>query len=204
MHCHTRAALGQLAAVPKMEMKKLNTISTIALLRGINVGGHAKVAMPDLRDLLAGLGFVDVRSLLNTGNLVFRSEREAGPALEQHLESEMAKQLDLRTDVLVRTAEEWDGVIERNPFPEAAEHDPGHLVVMFLKDAPSESAVDALRAAITGRETVRAAGRHAYVVYPDGIGRSRLTNALIDSRLGTRGTGRNWNTVRKLADLVHA
>ena len=70
---------------------------------------------------------------------------------------------------------------------------------MCLKDAPSAAAVKALTAAIKGRETFRAAGRNAYVVYPDGIGRSKLTNALIEKTLETRGTARNWNTVLKLA-----
>ncbi|PYJ75629.1 MAG: hypothetical protein DME69_14645 [Verrucomicrobia bacterium] len=73
---------------------------------------------------------------------------------------------------------------------------------MALKDAPKDTDVKALQAAITGREVVRAGGKHLYIVYPDGIGRSRLTNAVIDKLLGTRGTGRNWNTVLKLASLA--
>jgi uncharacterized protein (DUF1697 family) len=74
---------------------------------------------------------------------------------------------------------------------------------MVLKDAPKAGAVKALQAAITGREIVRAHGREAYLVYPDGIGPSKLTHALIEKTLGTRGTGRNWNTVLKLDVLVH-
>jgi uncharacterized protein (DUF1697 family) len=73
---------------------------------------------------------------------------------------------------------------------------------MFLKEAPSREDVIALQTAIKGREVVRAEGRHAYIVYPDGVGRSRLTNALIERKLGTRGTGRNWNTVLKLGALA--
>jgi uncharacterized protein (DUF1697 family) len=87
-------------------------------------------------------------------------------------------------------------------FEAEAKSDPGHLVVMALKDAPAASAVKALQAAIKGREIVRAAGRHAYIVYPDGIGRSKLTNALIEKTLATRGTARNWNTVMKLAAMA--
>ncbi len=73
---------------------------------------------------------------------------------------------------------------------------------MVFKRAPKPADVEALRAAITGREVVEAVGAHAYLVYPDGIGRSRLTTALIERTLGTRGTGRNWNTVLKLAALA--
>ena len=75
---------------------------------------------------------------------------------------------------------------------------------MILKKAPTAKAVATLRAAITGPEMIEAVGRHAYIVYPAGIGRSRLTSNLIDSKLDTRGTGRNWNTVLKLAELVQA
>ena len=83
-----------------------------------------------------------------------------------------------------------------------AERSPGHVVVVFLKSAPSNSAFDALRAAITGPERVHGDGRQAYIVYPAGIGRSRLTNALVERKLATRGTARNWNTVMKLAALA--
>jgi uncharacterized protein (DUF1697 family) len=110
--------------------------------------------------------------------------------------------LGLRTDFFVRTAAEWAKVVAGNPFPEEAERDPGHLVVMFLKATPEANDVAALQAAIPGRETVRAEGKHAYIIYPDGIGRSKLTIDLIERKLGTRGTGRNWNTVLKLAALA--
>jgi uncharacterized protein (DUF1697 family) len=174
----------------------------IALLRAINVGGHAKVAMSDLRDFVAALGFADVQSSLQTGNLRFRGGRQTDSALERLLEAEAAKRLDLRTDFFVRTAKEWETIVAKNPFHDEARRNPGHLVVMFLKSVPDTNAVAALRAAISGREIVAAEGRQAYIVYPDGIGRSRLTNRVIEAKLGTRGTGRNWNTVLKLADLA--
>jgi uncharacterized protein (DUF1697 family) len=176
----------------------------VALLRAVNLGGRTQVEMSDLRNLLIELGFEQVRSLLNSGNLVFSGGRKTGATLERLLETEAEKRLDLRTDFHVRTADEWAKVVAENPFPAEAKRDPGHLVVMFLKKAPNAKAVETLRAAITGPEIIDAVGRHAYIVYPDGIGRSRLTNKLIDSKLGTRGTGRNWNTVLKLADLVQA
>jgi len=102
----------------------------------------------------------------------------------------------------VRTADEWDAVVAGNPFPAEAKSDPGHLVVMALKAAPEAAAVAALQAAIAGRETVRAVGRQAYLVYPDGIGESKLTIQKIEKALGTRGTGRNWNTALKLQARV--
>jgi uncharacterized protein (DUF1697 family) len=179
-------------------------ITCLALLRAVNVGGHKTVAMADLRGLLEQLGFTDVRSLLQSGNLVFRGRGRKGAAVERLLETEAENRLGLRTDFLVRTAAEWKAIVARNPFPDEARRDPAHLVVMFLKDAPVAERVEALRTAIAGPELVRACGRQVYITYPAGIGRSRLTSALIERNLGTRGTGRNWNTVLKLAALAGA
>jgi uncharacterized protein (DUF1697 family) len=173
----------------------------IALLRGVNVGGHQAVAMPELRDLLTQLGFSDARSLLQSGNLVFRGDSRAGVDLESLLATEAETRLGIRTDFIVRSAKKWREVVAHNPFRKEAERDPSHLVVMFLKSATNAKDVKAVQAAIAGSEIIRAHGRHLYIVYPDGIGRSRLTNALLEKKLGIRGTARNWNTVMKLAAL---
>lgn len=176
----------------------------VALLRAVNLGSHNKVGMSELRDFFGRVGLGDARTLLQSGNVVFRTIRRPASALERLLEAEAAKHLDLHTDFFVRDAEEWEAIIEKNPFRDEARRDPGHLVVMCLKEAPSADAVKALQAAIKGRETVRAEGRQAYIVYPDGIGESRLTSALLEKKLGTRGTGRNWNTVLKLHAFASA
>lgn len=182
-------------------------IDRIALLRAVNVGGNRKISMADLREFFAALGFTGAKTLLQSGNVVFetgsdgRADSHAG-VLEQLLERESASRLGLRTDYFVRTADEWREVIEHNPYPGAAASNPGHLVVMALKDAPSPADVESLQSAIRGRETLSSRGRHAYIVYPDGIGTSRLTVAVIEAKLGTRGTGRNWNTVQKLMALM--
>lgn len=170
----------------------------IALLRAVNLAGHQKVAMADLRGLLDELGLEEPRSLLASGNLVFRADDRTTAELEEMLERGARARLGLDTDIFVRTADEWSEVVAANPFPAEAEGDPGHLLVYALKEAPGPERVDELQRAIRGREVVRAVRRHAYVVYPDGVGRSRLSSALIERKLGTRGTGRNWNTVLKL------
>lgn len=174
----------------------------IALLRAINLPGHNKVSMADLLGLLAELGLEDGKSLLQSGNLVFRSDAGTNTQLERLLEDAAQKRLGLETDFFVRTAADWKAVIASNPFPEEAQRDPSHLLVMFLKKAPDREQTTALQKAIKGREVVRVKDRQAYIVYPDGIGRSRLTTAVIEKSLGTRGTGRNWNTVLKLSALA--
>jgi len=174
----------------------------IALLRAINLAGRSAVAMSDLRDLVGTLGFTGVRTLLQSGNVVFRGARQSNAALERRLEVEAAKRLGVETDFFVRSAAEWAALIAQNPFRDEAQRDPGRLLAVVLKRAPAHEDIRALQAAIKGPEIVRGGARHAYIVYPDGVGRSRLTSAIIEKKLGARGTGRNWNTVLKLAALA--
>lgn len=170
----------------------------VALLRAVNLPGHNKIGMADLKALVVGLGFEDAQTLLASGNIVFTGGSKTTAALEQALERTAAKHLGVKTDFFVRTATEWQAIIEGNPFPTEAKADPSHLLAFVTKHEVSTAAVTALQKSIIGREVVRAKSRCAYIVYPDGIGRSKLTTALIEKTLGTRGTARNWNTVLKL------
>ena len=173
-----------------------------ALLRAVNLGPHNKVPMSELRTLLTKLGMKDPQTLLQSGNAVFRSDMATPAEIEQKLEGGCTKHLKVTTEFFVRTVKDLEGVVASNPFPKEAEQDPGHLLVLFLKDAPTPASVSALQSGIVGRETVKAVGRQAYFVYPDGVGNSKLTIKVIEKKLGTRGTGRNWNTVLKLTALL--
>ena len=174
----------------------------IALLRAVNLGGLKPVAMADLRKLGAKLGFADVGSVLQSGNLVFRSPWKSCERIERMLEEGAERNIGLKTEFFVRNAEEWHDLIRNNPFRREAEHEPALLVAMLLKDEADASDVKKLQAAIVGRELVRAKGRVAYITFPDGQGRSKLTRAIIEKALGTRTTGRNWNTVLRLGAMV--
>ena len=164
----------------------------IALLRGVNVGGKTEIAMADLRAMLADLGFADPRTLLQSGNAVFQSDKLTGADLECLLEVETEKRLGLKTDFFVRTPEEWREVIANNPFPDEAKSDPSHLVVVFLNKAPDG------RGGAAGRHQGpgdRARRGPAGVHHLSGRDReSELTITVIEKKLGSRGTGRNWNT----------
>ena len=157
--------------------------------------------MTDLRNFLSQIGLEDVRSLLQSGNLVFSSKVRTGAELERFLETEALERLSLEVDFFVRTPEEWKTIIRQNPFRKEAEREPGLLVVLFLKTAPEPDDVAALQADIKGPETVKAKGRQAYIFFPNGQGRSKLTTPMIEKRLG-RATGRNWNTVLKLGIIA--
>jgi uncharacterized protein (DUF1697 family) len=174
----------------------------LAFLRGVNVGGKT-ILMADLRDMFGKIGYDTARTLLQSGNVVFHvTGRMSTAALEATLEGETLKRLKIETRYLVRTAAEWDDVIARNPFPDAAKSDPARLVVMPLRDAPTRAHLSALRAAIVGRETVDIIGRTAYLIYPDGQGESKLTLKVIEKHLATTGTARNWNTALKMQALA--
>ncbi len=175
----------------------------LALLRGINVSGRNKVSMGDLRAFASDLGMEGVQTLLQSGNLVFQKPVGSTPAkLEKLLEAEFVRRHNQKIDFLVRGADEWAEIVSGNPFREMAGSDPGHLVVVFLKDAPDADAVKELRAAVRGPEVIFVEGRQAYITYPAGIGDSKLTNVVVEKKLGTRGTARNWNTVLKLGVLA--
>lgn len=174
----------------------------IGLLRAINLGSHNKIAMAALRQLLVDLGLHDPKTLVLSGNVVFGARTQPAAKLEQQLEAATANQLGVTTEYFVRTAAEWAAIVAANPFRAEARRDPARTVLMCLKAAPAPAAVQALQAAIKGPERVKASGPQAYFVYPDGMGRSRLSPALIEKHLGTRGTARNWNTVMKLAALT--
>lgn len=158
----------------------------IALIRGINVGGHKKLSMADLRKACESLGYTDVRTLLNSGNAIFSAAKKPNPA-----DLEKALAMDVR--VILRTPAELKQAIDRNPL----KGEGNRLMVMFLEKAPAKKLEWA------GPEQTHLDGRHLYLYYPDGGAASKLTNAFIERQLGVAGTTRNWNTVTKLLTLTH-
>jgi uncharacterized protein (DUF1697 family) len=176
--------------------------ASIALLRAINVAGHNSIRMADLKALHESLGLTSVRTLLNSGNVVFAGGAGGSSALSRKIEAAIDRRLGLQVTVIVRAATELGAAIAANPFPEEAKADPGHLVLMFLAAAPTEPAVARLTQAHAGPERFQVHGREAYIHYPAGIGKSKLTNAWIEKQLGVTGTARNWNTVAKLRDMA--
>ena len=155
----------------------------LALLRAVNVGGRKSILMAELRDLLTSSAFVGVRSLLQTGNLVFRSKRAREPTLKASWSRRPRSASIFRPTFLFAPKRSGNGSSRTTHFQRKPNGDPAHLVVMFLKRAPSAKEVEALQAAITGPEIVSVNGREAYIVYPAGIGRSRLTNPFVEKKL---------------------
>jgi uncharacterized protein (DUF1697 family) len=173
----------------------------VALLRAVNLAGKHSVSMPALCEMFGAAGLSEARSVLQSGNVVFRAGTQTS-SIEARLETAAARRLGLQTDFLVRSAREWAAIVAGNPFRAEAERDPARLLVLVAKSPVKEADVRRLQELIPGRERVAPGGRHVYAVYPEGVGRSRLTTALVEKAVSTRVTGRNWNTVLKIAALL--
>ncbi|NLU76733.1 DUF1697 domain-containing protein [Streptomyces sp. HNM0575] len=169
-----------------------------ALLRGINVGGHKKVPMAELRDVMAGLGWTGVRTYLQSGNAVFTTD---DPDPGGRLESAVAGHFGFEVRCLIRTAEELRAVADACPYP-AAELDPAKLQVLFLEDPPEKGHFDSVDAADFAPDTFEHIGSAVYCYFPDGMGRSKLPAALEAVRPKVTMTGRNWRTVQRLIELA--
>jgi len=173
----------------------------VALLRGINVGGKNKLLMKDLAGMFTEAGCADVRTYIQSGNVVFR----AGPALVRRIPKLIAaavsERFDLRVPVIVRTADELRRTAARNPFLRDGKGPEG-LHVMFLADAPTPARVSALDADRSPPDEFVVRGREIYLHYPNGAARTRLTNDYFDSCLATTSTVRNWRTVLTLLEMA--
>jgi len=178
----------------------------LALLRGINVGGHNKVAMSDLRDLANALGLTDVATYIQSGNLVFSSAETDVTSLADALEQEIAARLGVRPAVIVVSAAELAQVIADNPFGDEA--NPKHLHAVIRRDEVDKHGIqevaEAVRRAREGgsRDDAVVVGRTLFLRTPDGLGHSELAAQLARSSVQAAGTARNWATVTKLMAML--
>jgi uncharacterized protein (DUF1697 family) len=178
----------------------------VALLRGINVGGRNKVAMPELRDLMTELGHTDVDTYIQSGNAVFTSQETDTTKLADELERAVADRLDVACGVVVVTKDELQRVIDDNPFPRA--DDPKTLHAVFrraelTKDEQARVAQARDRAKARGcQDEAVIVGRTMFLYTPDGLGRSELSAQLSRTTASKTGTSRNWATVLKLRDML--
>jgi uncharacterized protein (DUF1697 family) len=171
----------------------------VVLLRGINLGSRNRIAMPKLRDALADAGFDDVRTYLQSGNVVLSSGQKPDAAVRRVIADEFG--LDIA--VVTRTRAQLAKVVERNPLERVAK-DPKRYQVSFLDAKPSATVVRRIEEAAAPKERVVVDGREIYAWHPDTIARSKLWALLAGQSLGVTATARNWATVRKLLELADA
>jgi uncharacterized protein (DUF1697 family) len=174
----------------------------VALLRGINLGGHNRVLMPDLRALFASLGAEDVVTHVQSGNVIFKSANGPGK-LTDAIEKRIRRDLGLSVTVLLRTRPQLAKVLAGNPFA-AGGNESTKLHVTFLAEKPDLARVRELDPERAQPDEFQVVGQEIYLHCPNGYGRSKLTNAYFEKQLGVAATTRNWKTVTKLAELVRA
>lgn len=173
----------------------------VALLRGINVGKAKRVAMADLRQLLADLGYADIKTHLNSGNAVFSCSPGAVKGAAEKIRKAIAADLGVECAVITRTGAELASVVSGNPLAEVAT-DPSRLLVGFLSAAPDQATVEGIQQRDFGTDQLRIVGNEAYLWCAGGILDSPLSKLAWSKDLGVSVTTRNWNTVLKLEELA--
>jgi uncharacterized protein (DUF1697 family) len=178
----------------------------IGLLRGVNVGGHNKLKMEVLREICVSLKCEAPQTLLQSGNVVFRTRRAKSSELCKLLEDAIEKKLGFRPGVLVRTIPEMRETVARNPFAKRSGIDPSKLVVAFLRAEPGAAARKELLAMDIAPEEIHSIGHELYIYFPNGQARPKLSWQKTDKILGScaPGTARNWNTVTKLLEIAES
>ncbi len=177
-------------------------IKCVSLFRGINVGGNRIVPMSELKSLHQGLGLKDVVTYIQSGNVVFSSDETDSAQLAKQIEEAFAQKFGFRSQVIVRTTIELEETIANNPFQNSPEKESKSVLVVLLATRPESSALEDLKQFYSGPEEMYLIGQELFVYYPDGMGRSKLTLPLIEKKLKTAGTGRNWNTVLRLKEMM--
>lgn len=167
------------------------------------MGGRNKLPMKDLRALFAAAGCTDVRTYIQSGNVIFDSGAANMDGLADEIAAALAARFGHNVPVVLRTIEELAWAATANPFLEP-DADPRSLHVSFLSKRPQKAAVEALDADRSPPDEFAVIGREIYLRCPNGVARSKLTNAWFDSKLGATSTMRNWNTVTKLLALAGA
>ena len=173
----------------------------VALLRGINVGGKNKLPMQDLIQIFSAAGCHDVRTYIQSGNVLFDMDAGLAPHLPNMVTARIQERFGYRVPLVLRTTSEIQGVIVHNPFVDAGSAE-DMLHVLFLADQPSAESVAALDPDRSPPDAFIVQDREIYLRLPNGAARTKLTNAYFDAKLATISTGRNWRTVITLLALM--
>jgi uncharacterized protein (DUF1697 family) len=174
----------------------------VSLFRGINVGGNHKVSMAELKKVHEALGLKNVVPYIQSGNVVFHSDEADAAQLQRQIETAFEAAFGFHSDVMIRTPAELAEIIARTPFQNQPDKEPRLLHVIFLAACPEQAAQEALLKTYVGPEEIFIIGQEMYIYYPQGAGRSKLTGSLIERKLKTVGTARNWNTVLQLQKMM--
>ena len=177
----------------------------LALLRGINVSGQKIIKMEDLRKRMDTAGYKNVKTYIQSGNIIFESAEKSKPALAKAFEAFLMKEYGYEVTVFIVDANDVERAIDNNPFVEGrVEEEPGFkkLYVTFLSDEPFVDGMEKLRQAPIGEDEIEVIGDILYFKLFSKASDSKLSNSLIESKLKLRATTRNWNTTLKLLSMM--
>jgi len=172
------------------------------MLRGVNLASHNRVKMDALRGLYESLGLQSPQTLIQSGNVVFRTKERDLVRLAKRIEDAIERKFGFRPDVVLRTVSELRDAIRKNPFASRRGIDPSKLLVTFLAGEPDPKACEKVLRIKAEPEELRLDGRELYIYFPNGMARPKLSWTVIAKTLKTTGTGRNWNTVRTLLEMA--
>ena len=170
----------------------------ISMLRGINVGGHKRIKMDQLRKSFEALGFEQVKTYIQSGNVVFTTGKTSPAALSKKIEERILKDFGFPASVISRNADEMSKMIAENPFLQQRGIDPAKLHVMFLSEPPTPAALKELAEVTVAPEQCQCSAREIYFYLPNGVSKSVLWNSPVDRILAVVTTTRNWRTVNTL------
>ncbi len=169
------------------------------MLRGINVGGHSKVNMAELKEIYESIGYENVQTYLQSGNVIFQSLSTNPLDIIKEIEIKIEETIGFKIGVFIRTAAEMHQVIGKNPF---TKKDAAKLHVTFLSESPKKIPLNAIEAAKSREEAFSITGREVYLFCPNGYGWTKLSNNFLEKKLQVGATTRNWNSVNALASLA--
>ena len=172
------------------------------MLRGINVSGKKKIKMDDLRSLYEELSFENVVTYIQSGNVVFESTIKNTTSLKEKIETAIKVKYNFHVNVIIRTADELQKVINKNPFGQVDLANKGRkYLVTFLSATPSAKSISELQQYVTKPDKLVVYNNEVYLYIPNGYGKSKLSNTFIERKLGVEATTRNWKTIVKLYEL---
>lgn len=173
----------------------------IALLRGINIGNKNRIKMADLRTIFESIGFKDVKTYLQSGNVIFKYDSSNIVEITSNIESKMNQTFGFSINVIIRTDDEFESIINNNPFIKDPDVELDKLHVTFLKELPDKGTILNLDINKNENEKFEVNGREIYIYLPNGYARTKLTNNIFEKKLKTIATTRNWKTTNKLLEM---
>src|SRR5262245_4267380 len=171
-------------------------------LRGINVGGHAKIKMDALRALFLSLRFEEPQTYVQSGNIVFKTSERNLDLMANRIKQAVTKKFACSPEIILRTVAELRAVMSNNPFAKRKNIEPAKLHVFFLAGQPAKNAVENLEQLAIQPDEVHLIGLYLFIYFPHGVGKSKMPWGRLDKALQTPGTGRNWNSVTKVLEIA--